>query len=103
MKKNHKPYWEMTAKELGAATKQFDEEFIAEKSRPLTAQEQALWRGVKSKNATANGKSQATITIRLEKNLLKRCVALAKKRRLSRDALIARGLRAILASDRAKA
>ncbi len=31
-------------------------------------------------------------------NLFKRCTALAKKKRLSRDALIARGLRALLAA-----
>lgn len=99
-KKHDKPYWEMTTAELGEATRQFDEEFVAEKSRPLTRQEQALWDQVKAKSsATANGQSAATITVRLEKKLLKRCTALAKKKRLSRDALIARGLRALLAAE----
>lgn len=100
-KKNQKAYWEMTTAELREATKQFDQEFVAEASRPLTPPEQALWETVKAKSpATANGKAAETITIRLEKRLLKRCTALAKKKRLSRDALIARGLRALLAAER---
>ena len=32
-KKNAKPYWEMTTAELREATKEFDEEFVAEKKR----------------------------------------------------------------------
>ncbi len=47
--KPQKPYWEMTTEELREATKQFDEEFIAEKSRPLTAEEQAFWEQAKAK------------------------------------------------------
>jgi hypothetical protein len=35
-KKPSKPYWEMTTAELREATKQFDEEFVADKGRPLT-------------------------------------------------------------------
>ena len=100
-KRKPKPYWELTTDELRQATKQFDEEFIADKSRPLTPAEQELWQRVKSKgSATANGKAVATIRVRVEKELLKRCRALAKKKRLSRDALIASGLRALLKSSR---
>jgi len=51
-KKNAKPYWEMTTEELREATKQFDEEFVAEKGRPLTPEEQALWEEVKAKPPT---------------------------------------------------
>ena len=99
-KKKAKPYWEMTTAELRDATKHFDEEFAAEKSRPLTPEEQELWRRVKSKGrSTANGKTVATIAVRLEKELLNRCTVLARKKRLSRDALIARGLRALLAAN----
>jgi hypothetical protein len=41
-KKASKPYWEMTTEELREATKQFDEEFVGDKGRPLTPDEQAL-------------------------------------------------------------
>lgn len=49
--------------------------------------------------APTNGKAAETIAVRLDTALLKRCAALAKKKRLSRDTLIARGLRAILAAE----
>src|SRR6266852_1723374 len=95
-KRNAKPYWEMTTEELREATKEFDEEFVFEKSRPLTPEEQALWERVKAKGEPAqNGKAEAHIAVRLDKALLDRCTALAKKKRLSRDALIARGLHAL--------
>ena|SRR5437879_5123957 len=99
-KRPAKPYWEMTTDELREATKQFDEEFVADKSRPLTAREQALWNEMRTKEPTAsNGRTQQTIAVRLETRLLNRCTALAKKKRISRDALIARGLKAILAAE----
>lgn len=99
-KKSSKPFWEMTTAELREATKQFDEEFIGDKGRPLTPEEQALWEEVKAKGAPPqNGKAEAHIAVCLDKDLLKRCTALAKKKRLSRDALIARGLRVLLAAE----
>ena len=95
-----KPYWEMTTEELGEATKQFDEEFVFEKSRPLTPEEQALWERAKAKGSPPeNGEAEQVIAVRLETALLDRCTALAKKKRLSRDALVARGLRALLAAE----
>lgn len=98
--KKQKPYWEMTTAELREATKEFDEEFVFEKSRPLTAVERELWEQVKAKGEPpANGKAEQSIAVRIDKALLKRCTALAKKKRLSRDELIARGLRALLAAE----
>ena len=85
----------MTTDELREATKQFDEEFVADKGKPLTPKMKALWEKAKAKGEPA----EQTIAVRLDKALLKRCTALAKKKRLSRDALIARGLRALLAAE----
>ncbi len=99
-KRQSKPSWEMTTEELEEAAKGFDEEFVFEKSRPLTPEEKALWDVVKAKgDPSKNGKAEAHIAVRIDKALLKRCTALAKKKRLSRDALIARGLRALLAAE----
>src|SRR5690242_10646602 len=92
------PYWEMTAEELHEATKRFDEEFVAEKSRALTPEEQKLWEEVRTKRSTDDA-GTATIVVSLDKALLDRCTALAKKKRLSRNALIARGLHAVLAVE----
>jgi uncharacterized protein (DUF4415 family) len=99
-KKTSKPYWEMTTEELREATKQFDEEFVGDKARPLSPEMKARWERAKAKGEPApNGKPEQTIAVRLDKALLKRCTALAKKKRLTRDALIARGLRALLAAE----
>ena len=46
-----------------------------------------------------NEQTEQTIAVHLDKKLLERCIALAKKKRLTRDVLIARGLRALLAAE----
>jgi hypothetical protein len=99
-KQTAKPYWEMTLDELREATKEFDQEFIADKSRPLSPEELALWKKIRAKSSrAANGRPKMMIAVRLEKELLNRCTTLAKKKRISRDVLIARGLRAVLAAE----
>ena len=99
-KKPAKAYWEMTTEELREATKEFDEEFVADRAKPLTPQMQARWERARTKPPRGeDGSSQQTIAVRLEKALLDRCTGLAKKKRISRDALIARGLKALLAAE----
>jgi hypothetical protein len=99
-KKTLKPYWEMTTEELREATKEFDQEFVAERAKPLTPEMKARWERAKAKRPrTADGDTEQTIAVRLDKTLLERCTALAKKKRLTRDALVARGLRALLAAE----
>jgi uncharacterized protein (DUF4415 family) len=99
-KKMPKPYWEMNTEELREATKQFDEEFVADQAKPLTPEMKARWERAKAKSSnTKNGQTEETIAVRLDKSLLDRCTLLAKKKRLSRDALIARGLRVLLAAE----
>src|SRR5258707_998055 len=44
-----KPYWEMTATELAEATKQFDEPFVVDQTRPLTPAERKQWTRVRRK------------------------------------------------------
>jgi hypothetical protein len=95
-----KPHWEMTTEELRDATKEFDEEFVADKATPLTPQLQARWERARAKSPRReNGPGEQTISVRLEKALLDRCTALAKKKRISRDVLITRGLKALLAAE----
>ncbi len=99
-KKPDTPYWEMTTDQLGEATKAFDEEFVADKAQPLTPAMRRRWERAKAKlPRVENGVGEKTIVVRLEKALLDRCTALAKKKRISRDALIARGLKALLAAE----
>ncbi len=99
-KKTQKPYWEMTTEELREATKEFDEEFVADRAKPMTAKMKAQWELAKAKfPRDEDEKTEQTVTVRLDKALLERCTALAKKKRLSRDVLVARGLRALLAAE----
>ena len=48
-KRSKKPYWEMNAQELANATAEFDEEFVIDKSRPLTPEERARWERARRK------------------------------------------------------
>lgn len=99
-KKIAKPYWEMTTNELREATKEFDEEFVADNARPLTPQMRVRWQRAKNKNPlTEKGEVEKRIIVRLENVLLERCDALAMKKGISRDALIVRGLKALLAAE----
>jgi len=94
-----KPYGEMTAEELREATREFDEEFVADKAHPLSSEMRARWERAKAKLPRRKGSREEIITVRLDKVLLERFTALAKKKRLSPDALIARGLKALLAAE----
>jgi hypothetical protein len=99
-KKSPKPYWEMTPQALADATKQFDKEFVADTAKPLSRQMRQKWARAKTKLPRAhNGLAAKTIAVHLEETLLDQCTALAKKKRISRDALIARSLKALLAVE----
>src|SRR5258708_19410797 len=92
-----KQCWEMTTEELRDATREFDEEFVAEKAKPLTPEMRARWERAKRKSPRAgNGAPQETIAVRMEKALLDRFTALAKPKRTSLDALIPLRLKALL-------
>ncbi|MBL8795132.1 MAG: hypothetical protein JNM56_14580 [Planctomycetia bacterium] len=99
-KSKQKPYWEMTTEELAEATKEFDEEFVADTFRPLTPEERAEWEAIRRRLRADHAKNgEQTIAVRVDRDLLKRCTALAKKKKISRDALVARGLKALLAAE----
>jgi hypothetical protein len=96
-RKTQKPYWEMNAKELAAATEELNQEFIIDKCTPLSKEMRARWEKAKRKSGRGrNGQGQRVISVCLEENLLKRSEVLARKMGISRDGLVARGLRAIL-------
>jgi hypothetical protein len=91
----------MNTQELAEATAEFDEEFVMDKFTPLTPEMQALWEKAKARRPR---KSQAdkelkVVSATLPKDLLARADAFAKKMGLSRSALIARGLKAVLAAE----
>jgi hypothetical protein len=95
-----KPYWEMSAKELAEATKQFDEPLVVARSRPLTAAEREQWKRVKRKRGRPKvGRGHQRVSISVEKGLLKRITAYAKKRRMTRSGLVAEVFEELLAKE----
>lgn len=98
-----KPYTKMNAKELAAATAEFEEEEIPAGFKPLDAAGRALWQRVKRKRGRpVVGKGVQVISVSLEKELLAKANRLAKKLKVSRARLIARGLESVLAEERGK-
>ena len=74
------------------------EESLA-RSRPLNANERRQWRRFKAKMGRPKiGKGAKTISLTVEKTLLKQADAYAKQHRISRAQVVAKGLKAILGS-----
>jgi hypothetical protein len=97
-----KKYWNMTTEELAEATKEFDREGIVETFHTMTPSEEAEWRSAtKSRRSRrdTNGKAVKKISVDIEADLPKRADALAKKRGISRAALVTESLERVLASD----
>src|SRR5262249_6068230 len=93
-------YARMTDAELRAATAEFDEEMVARKSKPLTAEERGWGERVRrERGAAARGRGAKTVSVSLEQGLLARSDALAKSLGISRALLIERGLKAVLAAE----
>jgi CRISPR/Cas system CSM-associated protein Csm2 small subunit len=96
-----KPYWEMSAKELAEATKQFDEPLVVDRSRPLNATEREQWKRVKRKRGRPKvGRGHQRVSISVEKGLLKRITAYAKQRRMTRSGLVAEVFEELLAKEK---
>ena len=95
-----KPFTQMNAEELAEATAEFDREFVIDSFHPLTPEARARWERAKRKPGRPKlGKGSKVISVSVEKSLLERCDRLAKRKRVSRASLIARGLRRVLAEE----
>ena len=85
---------------MEALVRDLDEEFVADKFRPLTPAERAEWQRAKRKRGRpVQGKGAQVISVSVEKGLLAASDKLAAKKRITRAKLIARGLRAMLAAE----
>ncbi len=87
--------------ELDKLVEDLDEEFVADKFRPLTPAERRLWERAKRRKPgrPVEGRGAQVISVSIERGLLEQSDRLAKKKRISRAKLIARGLRAVLAAE----
>jgi hypothetical protein len=90
----------MTTAQLAEATKEFDRPFVAETFKPLSRGMRERWQRAKRKvGRPKQGRGARVISVSMEKGLLARSDALARKMGVSRAALISRGLKAMLAEQ----
>ncbi len=94
-----KPYQQMTTAELRQATKEFDKEFVGDTFRPPMPAERARLERARKRGRPPTGAGSKTISVTVEKGLLAQTDRLAKRLRLPRAALIARGLRAVVGEE----
>lgn len=93
-----KKYWEMNTEELERATKQFDKPIAADVARELTVEEKDQWQRVQRKRGRPKvGKGFKRISISLERGLLDRVTAYARKQRVPRSQFLAEVVEAALA------
>jgi hypothetical protein len=92
-----KRYQDMTTAELRKATKEFDQEFIAEKARPMNAAERIRNRQLRRRRGRPRvGLGAEKINVCLERNLLASVNRLAKEKGIGRSALIAQALALVM-------
>jgi hypothetical protein len=92
-------YKRMSAGELDAETAKFDREGIADESKPLTKSLQARLRKARRKRGRPRvGKGAKKVLITIERDLLRKSDAFARRKKMSRSEMVARGLEALLAS-----
>jgi len=94
--KRKKPWDQMNAAELAEATRKYDREFVADReARPLSRADIAKHRAAK-RGRPRVGKGAAKIYISMEKGLLSKADAYARRAGISRSELIARSVRAAI-------
>ncbi len=94
--KPEKRWEEMNAKQLAAATAEFDGSVI-DRTRPMNAAERARWKAAKGKRGRPRvGKGAKAVSVTIEAGLLEKADRMAKKMGLTRAQLIARGLVEVL-------
>ena len=78
----------------------FNEEFVADKARPLTPEQRRLWQKAQNRKPGRPmvGKGVKVIALSVEKDLLRRADTQAKREGISRAQFFARGVQSLLAS-----
>ena len=95
-----RPYWEMNAQQLAAATSEFDREEIGETFGQPTPRQRARHARAKRKRGRPRiGQGTRVISVSVEKGLLARADRLARRLRLRRAQLVARGLEAVVNAE----
>jgi hypothetical protein len=92
-----KPVTMLDADELAKATAEFDREFIVDEFHPLDAAAKRRWAAAKRKRGRpTRGRGAQIISLSVERGLLRKTDALAKRLKLSRARIVELGLRRVL-------
>lgn len=87
-------------KKIKHDTSEFEKEFVADTFHELGPEDRARWKQIKRKlGRPKQGKGAKVVAVSIEQGLLERSDKLAQKMGLTRAALVARGLRAVLAAE----
>ena len=98
MKRLKKTYSGMNTAELAAVTRKYDEDFVFESGKPLSATDRKRHTVARRRGRPRIGLGAEKVRVTIEKSLLREADLFARAKGLSRSELIARGLRAILAA-----
>lgn len=90
------PYGRMTAKELDAVVAKFDAELTGLPGRPLSTAQKRQHRRAAKMGRPVTGKGAKRVTITMEGGLLGKVDSYARKRKMTRSATIASGVKALL-------
>lgn len=94
VKKQRKPYWEMTTEELAEATREFDKPIPAHRLKPLSKAERLRFE--RAKNAGGPGVHRI-YAIDLDPKLIEQVETYAKRNEMNLTQVIERGLRVVIA------
>jgi hypothetical protein len=106
MSKRRKPYDQMTTEELREATAEFDREHVGVPGRPLTPAQRRTHTRAAAQARTKlgrprKGEGAETVAVSVERGLLKRADAAAKRRKIGRSQLFTEALQALLVGKEA--
>ncbi len=96
-KSRSKPFTEMNMEELAEATAEFDQELIIDSFGPPPPEALERLERARKRGRPRRNEGVKVISVSMEKGLLARATALARKRKMSRSALIEVGLMTVLA------
>jgi hypothetical protein len=94
---HRKRYGHMNPQQLAEATKDLDQEFIADSAKPLTPQQRRQHQRARTTGRPKVGKGAQRILITMERGLLGQVDAFARHRNVSRSQLIAQSVKRLLA------
>ena len=101
-KSNPKSMARMNTGQLAQATREFEREFVADTFKAPGTPARARWqRATRKRGRPPLGRGVKIISVSVERGLLRRSDALARKMGLSRAALISRGLEKVLSATSA--